>query len=94
MSPNIQLTNESKSRVTAQQLSRNLNEKEITKRLPLGKISKGVGEGKAKRYTGRESVQKEEMYRSSNVLNAGEYTRPVRFGVWRIRLGRQDSSIE
>ena len=30
-------------------------------------------------------------YGGSNILKASEYTRPVRLGVWRIRLGRQDS---
>ena len=30
-------------------------------------------------------------YRGSNILKASEYTRPVRLGVGRIRLGRQNS---
>ena len=29
-------------------------------------------------------------YWGSNILKTIEYTRPVRLGVWRIRLGRQD----
>ena len=28
-------------------------------------------------------------YGGSNILKTSEYTRPVRLGVWRIRLGRQ-----
>ena len=30
-------------------------------------------------------------YGGSNILKVSEYTRPVLLGVWRIRLGRQDS---
>ena len=30
-------------------------------------------------------------YGGSNILKTDEYTRPVRLGVWRIRLGRQSS---
>ena len=30
-------------------------------------------------------------YWGSNILKASEYTSPVHFGVWRIRLGRQDN---
>ena len=33
----------------------------------------------------------ESCYGGSNSLKTSEYTRPVRLGVWRIRLGRQGS---
>ena len=57
MSSNIQLTNQSKRTVTAQQPS--CDENEITKRPPLEKTSNRVGERKANRSTGRGSVRKE-----------------------------------
>ena len=33
-------------------------------------------------------------YGGSNILRTSEYTRPVRLGVWRIWLGRQDNKEE
>ena len=39
-------------------------------------------------------TQGEDCYGGSNILKTSEYTRPVRLGVWRTRLGRQGSKSQ